>query len=52
MRTILLLPLVYRCLYTIDVCIWSLFAFMSFVVTAWGYMNVCCIAGVVEHSGF
>ena len=32
-RSILLLPLVARCLETIDVCIWRLFVFMSVVVT-------------------
>ena len=29
MRSILLLPLVARCLETIDVCIWRMFVFMS-----------------------
>ena len=33
-RSILLLPLVARCLETIDVCIWRMFVFMSVVVTA------------------
>ena len=32
-RSILLLPLVARCLETIDVCIWRMFVFMSVVVT-------------------
>ena len=32
-RSILLLRLVARCLETIDVCIWRMFDFMSFVVT-------------------
>ena len=32
-RSILLLPLVARCLETIDVCIWSMVVFMSVVVT-------------------
>ena len=32
-RSILLLPLVARCLETIDVCIWCTFVFMSVVVT-------------------
>ena len=31
-RSILLLPLVARCLETIDVCIWCMFVFMSVVV--------------------
>ena len=32
-RSISLLPLVARCLETIDVCIWRMFVFMSVVVT-------------------
>ena len=35
-RSILLLPLVAKCLETIDVCIWCMFVFMSVVVTVWG----------------
>ena len=31
-RSILLLPLVAKCLETIDVCIWRMFVFMSVVV--------------------
>ena len=31
-RSILLLPLVARCLETIDACIWRMFVFMSVVV--------------------
>ena len=34
-RSILLLPLVARCLETIDVCIWRMFVFMSVVMTVW-----------------
>ena len=34
-RSILLFPLVARCLETIDVCIWRKFVFMSVVVTVW-----------------
>ena len=34
-RSIFLLPLVDRCLETIDVCIWRMFVFMSVVVTVW-----------------
>ena len=33
--SLVLLPLVARCLETIDVCIWSMFVFMSVVVTVW-----------------
>ena len=40
-RSILLLPLVARCLETIDVCIWRMFVFMSVVVTMWECM-LCC----------
>ena len=39
-RSILLLPLVARCLKTIDVCIWRMFVFMSVVVIVLG--SVCC----------
>ena len=39
-RSILLLPLVARCLETIDVCIWSMFVFMSVVVTSWEYVGM------------
>ena len=35
-RRILLLPLVARCLETIDACIWRMFVVMSVVVTVWG----------------
>ena len=34
--SILLLPLVARCLETIDVCIWRMFVCMSVVVNMWG----------------
>ena len=36
MRSILLLPLVDRCIETIDVGIWRMFVFMSVLVTVWG----------------
>ena len=39
-RRILLLPLVDRCLETIDVCIWRMFVFMSVVVTVWGSVGM------------
>ena len=35
-RSILLFPLVVRCLETTDVCIWCMFVFMSVVVNVWG----------------
>ena len=34
--SILLLPLIARCLETKDVCIWHMFVFRSVVVTVWG----------------
>ena len=51
-RSILLLPLVARCLETIDVCIWriSVFACCSDCVGVCG--NVCCVAAVVKNSVF
>ena len=52
-RIILLLPLVAKCLETIDVCIWHMFVFMSVIVTVWGVCgNICCVAAVVKNSGF
>ena len=40
MRSILLLPIVARCLETIDVCIWRMFVYMSFVVIVWGSVGM------------
>ena len=40
MRSILLLPLVARCLETIDVCIWRMFVFMSVVMIVWGSVEM------------
>ena len=49
-RSILLLPLVARCLETIDVCIWRMFLFVSVVVTVSGFcVNACCIAAIVKE---
>ena len=39
-RSILLLPLVDRCLETIDACIWRMFVFMSVIVTVWGSVGM------------
>ena len=39
-RSILVLPLVARCLETIDVCIWRMFVFMSVVVTVWALLKI------------
>ena len=50
MHSILLLPLVARCLEAIDVCTWHMFVFMSVVVIVWG--TVCCLVAVVKYSVF
>ena len=47
-RNIVLVPLVTICPETIFVCIWSMFVFMSVVVTVWGCGNACCVATVVQ----
>ena len=39
-RSSFLLPLVARCIGTIDVCIWCIFVFMSVVVTVWGSVGM------------
>ena len=39
-RSSLLLPLVARCLETIDACIWCMFVFMSVVVIVWGSVGI------------
>ena len=40
MHNNVLLPLVARCLETIDVCIWHMFVFMSVVVIVWGSVEM------------
>ena len=42
-RSILLLPLVARCLETIDGCMWRMFVFMSVVVTVWGSVGMLVV---------
>ena len=39
-RSILLLPVVARCLETIDPCIWRMFVFIYVVVTVWGSVGM------------
>ena len=39
-HSILLLPLMARCLEKIDVCIWHIFVLMSVVVTVWGSVGM------------
>ena len=41
--SILLLPLVARCLETIYVCIWRMFVFMSVVWTEWGSVGMFAV---------
>ena len=51
-RSILLFPLVARCLETIDVCIWHMFCFYVCCSDCVGVCeNVCCVAAVVKNSG-
>ena len=44
-RIILLLPLVARCLETIDACIWLMFVLMSVVLTVWGLWECLLYSG-------
>ena len=44
-RSILLFPLVARCLEAIDVCIWRMFVFISVVVTVWGLWECLLCSG-------
>ena len=50
-RSIVVLPLVARCLETIDVCIWRMF-YVCFSDRVGVCGNVCCVADVVENSVF
>ena len=45
MRSILLLPLLARCIETIDVCIWRMFVFIFVVVTGWGSVGSLLCSG-------
>ena len=51
-RSILLLPLVARCLVTIDVCIWRMFFYVCCSDGVGVGVNVCCVAAVVKNSFF
>ena len=51
-RSILLLPLVARCLETIYGCIWRIFVFMSAVVTVWGLWECLLCRAVVKNNVF
>ena len=43
MRSILLLPLVARCIETIYVCIWRMLVCMSVVVIVWGSVGMVVV---------
>ena len=43
LRSILVLPLVARCLETIDVCIWRIFVCIYVVVTVSGSVGMCVV---------
>ena len=47
-RRILLLPIVARCLETIDVCIWCMFVYVCCNDCVGVCGNVCCVAAVVK----
>ena len=49
-RSILLFPLMARCLETIDVCIWRMFVFMSVVEIVWGSVGSLLCSAVVKES--
>ena len=46
MCSILLLPLVARCLEIIDVCIWRMFVCIYVVVTVWGSVGMFVVLGL------
>ena len=50
-RSILLLPLVARCLETIDVCIWRICFYVCCSDCVGVCDNVCYVADVVKNSG-
>ena len=52
MHSILLLPLVARCLETIDVCICRMFVYVCCSEWVGVCGNVCCVAAVVKVSVF
>ena len=43
-RSILLLPLVAKCLATIDVYMWRMFVFMSVVMTVWRFVGMFAVS--------
>ena len=51
-RSILLLPLVARCLETIDMCIWCVCFYVRCSDCVGVCGNVCCVAGVVKVAFF
>ena len=51
-RSILLLPLVARCLEKIDVCMAHVCFYVCCSDIVWVFGNVCCVAAVVKNSFF
>ena len=51
-RSILVMPLVARCMETIDVCIWHSLFYVCCGDCVGVCGNVCCVAAVVENSVF
>ena len=52
-RSMLLLPLVARCIETIDVCIWRICLFYVCCSDCEGVCwNVCCVAAAVKDNVF
>ena len=51
-RSIFLLPLVARCLETIDVCIWRICFYVCCSDCFGVFGNVCCVTAVVKNSVF
>ena len=53
LRSILLLPLVARCLETIDVCIWRMFVSISVVLNVWRFVGMFVVyRPLIKNSVF
>ena len=50
MRSNLLLPLVARCLDTIDVCIWRMLFYVCYSECMGVCGNVCCVPPLLKNS--
>ena len=51
-RSVMLLPLVDRCLETIDMFMWRMFVYVCCSDCVGVCGNVSCVAGIVKYSGF